>query len=960
MSPFRRLAQFALLALFAAGQSLPAMAQVAQQTTEAQQRSDAPWLYIGSDVPPDPEWKFGVLSNGVRYAVRKNGVPPGQVSIRVRIDAGSLMETDSERGFAHLIEHLTFRGSEFVPDGESKRIWQRLGVTFGSDSNASTTFTNTVYKLDLPDATEAGLDESFKILSGMMENPNITQQALDAERPVVLAEEREQPGPQVRMQDAMLGLMFSGQPLANRKPIGTVATLNAATPASVQAYHDRWYRPERAVVVAVGDVDPAMLERLIVKHFGPWQGRGPAPKTPDFGTPADNGQIAATLVEPALPPLVMLTVLRPWTVFLDTVEFNRKRMVDLIAIRILNRRLESRARSGASYISAGASVDDVSRSANITTVQIVPSGDWETALREVRGVIADAMAAPPTQAEIDREIAEIDSSMRNSIATEAVEAGAKQADDLVQAVDINETTTNAEGSYSIFRGAVDQEMFNPAAVQEASKRVFQGVTMRAIVNLHQPDDQAIPKITGALTEKVTGSTRRKAVGSVTFDQLPKLGKAGTVVSRAVVLDNPKVEKVVFSNGVTLLLHENASEVSKVYVRVRFGGGLSQLPATRQTVAWAGQIALMASGIGTMGQEELDALTGDRQIGLDFSIAEDAFVFSAQTTKEDLPDQLKLFATKLAVPGWDPNPVNRAKAVMLASYAGLNASPDAVLSRDLDRALHSGDPRWGIPARAEIESLTPAKFRQLWEPLLASGPIEVDAFGDLDSEATIKAMAQTFGALKPRKPVGKPVAPGSFPAHVATPVVRTHGGQPNQAAAVIAWPTGGGSAGISESRKLEILAAVFRDRLLDKLRSEAGVSYSPNVVSQWPVGMPSGGAILALGLLPPDKTGFFFQLTREIAADLVANPISFDEMRRALVPLTQLIIRRSSGNMFWMLLVEGGSGDPMRIDAIRTLAPDYAKTTPFELQELARKYLTPDRDWTMVVLPEAKAPAAPGR
>ncbi|WP_163360505.1 insulinase family protein, partial [Klebsiella aerogenes] len=85
-----------------------------------------------------------------RYAVRKNGVPPGQVSVRVRMDVGSLMEQDSERGFAHLLEHLSFRGSVHVPDGESKRIWQRLGVTFGSDSNASTTFTATTYKLDLP------------------------------------------------------------------------------------------------------------------------------------------------------------------------------------------------------------------------------------------------------------------------------------------------------------------------------------------------------------------------------------------------------------------------------------------------------------------------------------------------------------------------------------------------------------------------------------------------------------------------------------------------------------------------------------------------------------------------------------------------------------------------------------------------------------------------------------------
>ena len=172
----------ASLALSTLAPALPAYAQVAPRPV---QTAEDPWLYKGSDLVHDEEWKFGRLSNGVRYAVRKNGVPPGQVSVRVRIDAGSLNEQESERGFAHLLAHLSFRGSTFVPDGESKRIWQRLGVTFGSDSNASTTFTQTVYKLDLPTATAAGLDESFKILTGMMSAPAITQASLDAERPVV-------------------------------------------------------------------------------------------------------------------------------------------------------------------------------------------------------------------------------------------------------------------------------------------------------------------------------------------------------------------------------------------------------------------------------------------------------------------------------------------------------------------------------------------------------------------------------------------------------------------------------------------------------------------------------------------------------------------------------------------------------------------------------------------------------
>ncbi len=964
MLSYLRLTRFApalAAALSLAGLAVPAAAQQQAPAPRSIQTADDPWLYKGSDIIQDPAWHFGRLPNGVRYAVRKNGVPPGQVTVRVRISAGSLMETDRERGIAHLIEHLTFRGSAYVPNGESKQIWQRLGVTFGADSNAETTFTNTVYKLDLPSATPEGIEESFKILSGMMTSPTLTQTALDLERPVVLAEGREQPGPQKRLQDAMFAMMFAGQPLADRSPIGTVKTLTEATPELVQGFHDRWYRPERAVVVVVGDADPAMLEQMVIKYFSDWKGKGPAPTEPDFGKPEADHPASATLVEPAIPSMVMMTIVRPWTVFADTVIFNQERMVDLVALRIINRRLESRARTGGSFLAAGSNLDDVARSANVTTVQIIPKGDdWAAALKDVRGVIADAQAAPPTQAEIDREVAEIESGMKNTIDTEPVESGVAVADRLIEAVDINETTTNAAGSYAIFKEAVTKGMFNPAAVQASSKRVFQGTATRALLNMHAADTGAMTKLATAITTEVAATGRGKAVGSVTFDQLPKFGVPGTIVSRETVLAMPKIEKLVFSNGVSLLIRQDNGETGRVFVNVRFGRGLSAMTSARRTPAWAGEAALMSSGIGTLGQEELDALTGNRQISMSFDVADDAFKLSSQTTSADLPDQLKLFAAKLAHPGWDPNPVLRAKEGTLASYAGLNASPEAVLNRELEALLHSGDPRWGIPSKAQVIALTPASFRAFWEPLLSNGPIEVELFGDLDAEAAIKSVAATFGALPPRSAAAAAVPAGKFPAHVAKPVVRTHTGQPDQAAAVIAWPTGGGTDNLPESRKLEILAAVFRDRLLDQLRSQAGVSYSPNVANDWPLGMPGGGKIYAIGLLPPDKTELFFQLTRSIAADLVAHPISDDEFRRALNPLGQSILRSSSSNMFWMRLVEGGSTDPKRLAGAQSLIPDFADTTPAELQALAAKYLVPSKDWSLVVVPEAAKPAGKKR
>ena len=911
------------------------------------------WLYKGSDLKQDADWKFGTLPNGLRYAVRRNGVPPGQVAVRVRIDAGSLYERDDQRGFAHFIEHLSFRGSEYVPDSQAKRIWQRFGATFGSDSNAQTTPVSTAYKLDLPAATEAGLDESLKILNGMMSKPAITDAAITAERPVVLAEQREQPGPQVRFGDALRGVMFAGQPLADRSPIGTVKTLEAATAASVRAFHDLWYRPERTVVIIAGDMDPAVFARAIAKNFGGWKGEGANPADPDFGKPDPSQPASGVVVEPGLPPLAALAVVRPWMYNDDTKVFNQKRMVDTLAARLISRRLETRARGAASFLQAGVSIDDISRSANVTSVNIVPVGDgWEAALKDVRAVIADAIAQAPTAAEVDREYADFDTILRTSVETSRVEAGAKQADDMVEALDIRETVTTPEVSYDILTEAKSKGMFTPETILASTKRIFDGDATRAILNIHAPDPTVTAKLAAALKADVTGlAGKRRAQNAVTFAQLPALGAPGTIVSR---VPNAKldIEQVRFANGVRALIFPSTSETGRVYVRVRFGGGYNALPAKRQSAAWAGPLALVQAGIGSLGQDDLDQLIAGRRIDIDFGVTDDAFVLAALTSAPDLEDELKLLAAKLAAPRWDPQPVERAKAVTLAAYDGYDQSPDGVLSRDLEGLLRGGDPRWATPSRRQVAATTPQAFKALWAPLLATGPIEVSVFGNVGADQAVASIAKTFGALK-RRVADTRAAPVRFPAHVTTPVVRYHQGADNQAAAVIAWPTGGGSDGVAESRRLDVLAQVFSDRLFDRLRSEAGASYTPSVQSMWPVGLASGGRLLAIGQVAPDKVDLFFRLAREIAADLVAKPLDPDEFKRTMLPYTQLIIRQSSGNQFWLRELAGAAFDPKRITATEELGPSIRGITPESLQATAAKYLKPERDWTLKVVPRGR-------
>lgn len=933
----------------------------------APESAGVPWLYKGSDVPQDKAWTFGVLPNGIRYAVRHNGVPPEQVSIRVLVDAGSMYETESQRGYAHLIEHLTFRESKYLKEGEAIPTWQRLGATFGSDTNAETSPTQTVYKLDIPNATDAKLDETFRLLSGMITAPIFTDHGVKTEVPIVLAEMRERTSPQSRVLDETRGLFFKGQLLASRNPIGTVQTLEAANAAAVKAFHDKWYRPDNTVIVVAGDADPAALVARIKQSFGGWKATGKKPLQPDFGKPlapagADPknpvGE-AKVLVEPDLPRIINWAILRPWVKVNDTIQYNQGLMIDRLALALINRRLEARARGGGSYLVA--SVDEMkqelSRSADATVVTVTPLGeDWKGAVKDVRAVIADALATPPSQEEIDREVAEFEVAFKVSVETQTTIAGSKAADDIVNAVDIRETVANPDTVYDIFKRSIP--LFKPQAVLDHTRGLFKGTVVRPLMITPKAGEADEASLRAALTAPVdAASGSRVAANGLKFSDLPAVGVPGTVAT-ARPIGLLGIEQIELSNGVKVLLWPNDAEPGRIIIKARFGGGYSAISPQDAVYGPLAEVALMDSGIGELGRDDLDRLATGRKLSLDFDIDDTAFVMSSDTRPADLQDQLYLMAAKLAMPRWDPNPVLRAKAAAKLQYESYNSAPMAVLNRDLTWLLRDGDPRYATPNPAELDRATPEGFRKTWEQLLAQGPIEIDMFGDFTREQALAALEKTFGALPARQPAPASTLAPSIPAHNAEPLVLTHRGDPSQAAAVVAWPTGGGQAGVRESRQLEILAQIFNNRLFDAMREKVGASYAPQVGSSWPLDLPSGGYIAATVQLRPGDFETFFAAADKIAADLVATPPTADEIARVTEPLKQLITRASTGNGFYMFQLEGAANDPRKIAAIRTILNDYSQTTPERMQALAERYLRKDKSWRLEVVPEKAGQATP--
>jgi len=761
-------------------------------------------------------------------------------------------------------------------------------------------------------------------------------------------------------------VFYAGQPLAERSPIGTIETLQGATPKSVRAFYERWYRPQNVTVIVAGDADPAALAEYVKKWFGGWKVPGKLVKAPSFGDPvapagADPanpvGQ-AQVLVEPDLPASLNYAILRPWRKVNDTIVYNQGLMVDAVAQAIINRRLESKARMGGSYLTAQVNQSDVARSADATFVAVTPLGeDWKAAIHDVRAVIADAVMTPPTQEEIDREAAELDVAFQVPVEQRRLLPGSKLADDLVNALDIRETVAAPDTVLQIFRDS--KPRFTPAGVLKHTQQLFTGTVTRAVFIEPKGGSATEASVRQALIDPVKPDDEVRLAGKpLSFEGLPAIGEPGRVASVAGTgLLN--IEQVEFANGVKVLLWPVQEEPGRVMVKVRFGGGYREINPEDAPYVTLGEMALVGSGLATMGQEELDRIATGRKMGFDFNVKDAAFEFSAETRPADLADQLYLFAAKLGLPRWDANPVLRAKAAAKIQYEAFSTSPQGVLNRDLQFYQRGKDKRFETPTPAQIDQTTPEGFKRVWSEALASGPVEVQIFGDFDKTAAIAALQKTFGALKTRQPAPPSATSAEIREPVAsdTPFVLTHRGDADQAAAIISWPTGGGSIGIPESRQLEILTQIFTNRLMNAVREKLGVSYAPYVFSSWPVDLKAGGSITAMAQLSPSGVPVFFQTADEIAQDLVSNPPTADELALVIEPLRQQISRAASSSAFFMGQIEGATSDPSRISTVRSILTDYTQTTPEKMQALAARYLGKDNSWRLEVVPETKTAGA---
>lgn len=825
-------------------------------------------------LPLDPAVTIGKLDNGISYYLRPNDEPENRVYLRLVVNAGSVLEDDDQQGLAHFVEHAAFLGTEDFDYEDIVAYLESLGMRFGPDVNAYTSFDETVYMLQIPADDPAKIERGVHILQQWAHAVRFDPERVATERDVILEEWRVGLGANQRFRDQQFPILFRDSRYAERLPIGIPEVFSQAGPEDLRAFYDRWYRPELMSVIAVGEFDPADMEDLITQYFAGIQPRTPPgeePPRPLYAVPQHEQTLFAPFSDPEAGHTTVSIYNKQAPQPLRSKQDYRTRLQHrLFATALNNRFTEINRRPDAPFLAAGAGHGRLVRTVDAAFLQVVTEEDG--ILAGLEALLIEALRVQRhgfSEAEIERARRQLLRFMQSAYNER------ENTDSQIFTTEYTRHFLNDEAFPGIeHEWRLIQQLLPGISTEDVnrlsdqyladSNRVIT-VSAAETDRTDLPDEQQLQSLLADVQQRTIEPRPQDA--ELAEQLMMDFPEPGGIITESYDQETATTEWVL-SNGVTVVLRPTDFRSDQIRLHTFSMGGQSLYEDELLINAAFAPALAELSGIAHLDRTDLERQLSGQDVQLSPFIDSYTQGFSGSSSVDDFETMLQLLHLYTTSPRHTEDAQTFLLRQLRATLERRQDQPDAVFSDRLQELLADGDSRRRPIRSQDLEDLDFETARNIYlERFTNMAEAEIILVGSFDPDE-IRPLVELYLATLP--------AGSQAAERIPHPVEYPRGkiqekisiGQDNSSRVAIVY-SGSFTADQNSLYHLSALADAMRMQLREAIREDEGGTYGVSVATS-SQRYPTGSYRLTIGFnTDPERVE---QLTSRVDSEI-------DQLRR---------------------------------------------------------------------------------
>jgi len=650
----------------------------------------------------DPTITHGKLDNGLRYFIRRNRRPENRADLRLVVNAGSVLEDDDQLGLAHFVEHMAFNGTKHFVKQELVHFMESIGMRFGPELNAFTSFDETVYILEIPTEKSEVMKTAFQILEDWAHGLSFDPLEIDKERGVIIEEWRLRRGAYARMQDKQFPILFQGSRYAKRLPIGEMKIIESFEHETLKRFYRDWYRPDLMAVIAVGDFDPPAVEKLIREHFSPLA--PPADPRPRvlYEVP-DHAETLFAIAQDKEATGTSVTVYNKLPVRdQSTAGAYRQALVEQLYNSMLNQRFyELTQKPDAPFLRAFSGRGQFIRSKDFYSLAAMVKDEGIERGLEALFVESERVTRHGfTQSELDRQKLDFQRMFERLLAEKEKEESSSYVEEYTRHFLQGEPIPGIEGEFKLV------QQFLPGVTLEEINRLGREwmTTKNRVVLVSAPEKEGLSVPGEKRLLEVLDQTSGKEIApykdtAAEKPLLPDVPEPGKII-KSTALEEVNITEWDLSNGIKVILKPTDFKEDEILVRAFSPGGTSLAKDEDYIASNTASQIIAAGGLGEFSAVDLRKALSGKVASVRPFIGEIEEGLSGSASPKDLETLFQLIYLSFTAPRCDPTIFNVLTTQFKAVLANRAASPDVAFQDTLQTSLSQNHFRTR-PMTAEI-------------------------------------------------------------------------------------------------------------------------------------------------------------------------------------------------------------------------------------------------------------------